>query len=160
MSTALSVCIVLVKNHMRSKISISCCRHICQLHWPHMPVTHNEDIVNELDDVLIHQLESSTINNSVDLDVSDLDSPSGCDVSLHHVKLSAVEGKRSRYTPLQPCPVVVTVHVDEQPVRVLIDTGSLADCMSLMLAEQLCVVLTIGETTDHPVGGLRAQDPK
>ena len=38
-----------------------------------------------------------------------------------------------------PKPVVVVVHVNEQPAWALIDTGSLADFMSLNLAEQLKV---------------------
>jgi len=38
-----------------------------------------------------------------------------------------------------PKPVVVVVHVNEQPARALVDTGSLADFMSLNLAEQLQV---------------------
>jgi len=38
-----------------------------------------------------------------------------------------------------PKPVVVVVHVNEQPAHALIDTGSLADFMSLNLAEQLKV---------------------
>jgi len=38
-----------------------------------------------------------------------------------------------------PKPVVVIVHANEQPARALVDTGSLADFMSLNLAEQLKV---------------------
>ena len=38
-----------------------------------------------------------------------------------------------------PKPVVVVVHVNEQPARALVDTGSLADFMSLNLAKQLKV---------------------
>ena len=117
--------------------------------------THNEDIVDELDDDFVRQLENSTINNSVDLEASDLGSPRGCDVSSHHIELNAIEKARSGhsgYTALQrnaavtrdftrtiPRPVVVTVHVDGQPARALIDTGSLADFMSLTLTEQLRV---------------------
>ncbi|KIM51986.1 hypothetical protein SCLCIDRAFT_33007 [Scleroderma citrinum Foug A] len=117
--------------------------------------THNEDIVDELNDDFVCQLENSTINNSVDLETSDLGSPRGCDVSLHHIELNAIEKARSGhsgYTALRcnaavthdfmrtiPHPVVVTVHVDGQPARALIDTGSLANFMSLMLTEQLRV---------------------
>jgi len=36
-----------------------------------------------------------------------------------------------------PKPIVVVVHANEQPARALVDTGSLADFMSLNLAEQL-----------------------
>ena len=117
--------------------------------------THNEDIVDELDDDFVRQLENSTINNSADLEASDLGSPRECDVSLHHIELNAIEKAKSGhsgYTALQcnaavthdftctiPHPVVVTVHVDGQPARALIDTGSLADFMSLTLTEQLRV---------------------
>ena len=38
-----------------------------------------------------------------------------------------------------PKPVIVVVHTNGQPARALVDTGSLADFMSLNLAEQLKV---------------------
>ncbi|KAI6146029.1 hypothetical protein BKA82DRAFT_4357359 [Pisolithus tinctorius] len=43
------------------------------------------------------------------------------------------------FTCKVPKPLVVVVHVNGQPTRALIDTGSLADFMSVMLAEQLNV---------------------
>lgn len=42
-----------------------------------------------------------------------------------------------------PKPIVVVVHVDGRPARALIDTGSLADFMSLTTAEQLKCRLTL-----------------
>ena len=88
--------------------------------------THNEDIVDELDDDFIRQLENSTINNGVDSDASDLGSPSGCDVSLHHVELSAVEVKRSRCTVLQrnaavTCDFTQTIPRPVGPSSILMD---------------------------------------
>ena len=41
------------------------------------------------------------------------------------------------FTCLIPKPIIVVVDVEGQPARLLIDTGSLADFMSLNLAEQL-----------------------
>jgi len=43
------------------------------------------------------------------------------------------------FTQLIPKPIIVVVHIEGQPARALIDTGSLADFMSLNLAEQLKV---------------------
>lgn len=40
-------------------------------------------------------------------------------------------------TGLIPKPIIVVVHIEGQPARALIDTGSLADFMSLNFAEQL-----------------------
>ena len=40
-------------------------------------------------------------------------------------------------TRMIPKPVVVVVHINEQPARALVDMGSLADFMSLNLVEQL-----------------------
>lgn len=42
-------------------------------------------------------------------------------------------------TRLIPKPIIVVVHIEGQPARALIDTGSLADFMSLNFAEQLNV---------------------
>ena len=101
-------------------------------------------------------MENSTIGNVNEQqsapDVSDLDSPYEPSLSSHYIELNGIERSRGGYSTLQcntaitrdfthtiPCPVVVTVHIEGQPVRALIDTGSLADFMSLTLAEQLCV---------------------
>ena len=71
---------------------------------------------------------------------------------LINVELCNTELPKSGYTALQcnaaitcdftrtiPRPVVVTVHIEGHPARALIDTGSLADFMSVTLAEQLRV---------------------
>jgi len=101
-------------------------------------------------------MENSTIGNVNEQqsapDVSDLDSPYEPSLSSHYIELNGIERSRGGYSTLQcntaitrdfthtiPCPVVVTVHIEGQPVRALIDTGSLADFMSLTLAEQLRV---------------------
>lgn len=66
-------------------------------------------------------------------------------IELHHVRLT-----QSRFAIIQrnaaitrdfrwtiPKPVVVITHVNGQPARALIDAGSLADCVSLTLVDQL-----------------------
>jgi len=101
-------------------------------------------------------MENSTISNVNEqqsaLDVSDLDSPYESSLSSHYIELNGIERSRGGYSTLQrntaitcdfthtiPHPVVVTVHIEGQPAQALIDTGSLADFMSLMLAKQLRV---------------------
>ena len=112
--------------------------------------------MSNLDNDLIQRMEDSTIGGDDEqqsvLDVDDLDSPCELNPSLFHIELNGVEKSRGGYSTLQcntaitrdfthtiPHPVVVTVHVEGQPARALIDTSSLADFMSLTLAEQLHV---------------------
>jgi len=115
---------------------------------------YNEDIVSNLENDLLRRMENNTISNEQPStpDESSLDSPCELNLSLHYIELNGIKKSKNGYSTIQrnaaitrnftrtiPRPVVVTVHIEGQPARALIDTGSLADFMSLTLAEQLHV---------------------
>lgn len=64
--------------------------------------------------------------------------------SFPAVQRNAAQVKDS--TRLVPKPVVVTVHLNDQPVRALIDSGSLGDFISSTVADQLNLTRKIFET--------------
>ena len=110
--------------------------------------------IDEIDDDFIRRLENSVICDESDQSASREETPrpgDGDALTSCSVELSGAEPKAT-YSTLQRNaavtrdftrtilrPVVVTVHIEGHPARALIDTGSLADFMSVTLAEQLRV---------------------
>ena len=86
-------------------------------------------------------------------EISDMDESDTADaIELYHARITP-----SRFSAIQrnaavmrdfkhtiPKPIIIVAHVNGQPMQALIDTGSLADFMSLTLVEQLrlgCIML-------------------
>ena len=109
--------------------------------------------IDEIDDDFIRRLENNVICDESDQSASREETPrpeDGDALTSCSVELSGAELPKATYSMLQrnaavtrdfthtiPRPVVVTVHIEGHPARALIDTGSLADFMSVTLAEQL-----------------------
>jgi len=91
-----------------------------------------------------------TMEANIGEDICRLFDTEECEVSIGTLELYHTRPAQSRFSAIQrnaavmrdfkctiPKPIVVVAHVNGQPVRALIDTGSLADFVSLTLVEQL-----------------------